>query len=149
MPTVQKFSRSMIEKYLKAKNLKFLRDSDGDFRISFAYDEDTGCKLDVWFIAGGPQGDIYYVGVHSDKRIPKSDWGRAVMLCNTWNKERRWPKAYLYVHDPSTDTVGSIRLEEQIDLEKGIHQELLDDFTDTVIASANLFWEWAHKEQGL
>ncbi len=85
----------------------------------------------------------------SDKRIPKSDWGRAVMICNTWNKERSWPKAYLFVRNPSTDTHGLIVLEDVIDLEKGIHQELLDDFSLTSIATAISFWKWAHKEQGL
>ncbi len=149
MPTVQRFDRNMIEKHLKARSVKYLRDSDGDFRIEFAYDEDTGCELTVWLIAAGTQNQIYDVLVVSNKRIPKSDWARAIMVCNTWNKEWRWPTAYLYVSDPSTDTTGTIRLEQQIDLEPGIHQELLGDFTDTIITGAFAFWKWAHKEQGL
>jgi len=149
MPTVQKFDRSMIEKYLKSVNLKYLRDSDGDFVAQFAYDEDTGCELTLYLIAAGQKNEIYVIRVLSDKRIPKSDWGRAMMLCNTWNDERRWPKAYLHVANPDKDTIGTIVLEEQIDLEKGIHQELLDDLTTTILMGAHLFWEWAHKEKGL
>jgi len=149
MPTVQKFDHTMIEKYLKNRELKYLRDSEGDYRVDFAYDEDTGCEMTVWLIASGRNHEIYSVLVLSDKAIPKSDWGKAAMLCNTWNKERRWPKAYLFVRDPATDMRGEIRLEQQIDLEQGIHQELFNDFTNTMILGSFLFWEWAHKEQGL
>lgn len=148
MPTVKKFDRSMIENYLKSRNLKYLVDSDDDYRVEFAYSESTGCELTVLLIAAGAKREIYQILVLSDKRIPKKDWGQAIMACNTWNKEKRWPKAYLYVSDPSKDSVGMIMLEGQIDLEKGIHQELFDDFTDTIIVTANSFWEWAHKEQG-
>jgi len=149
MSTVQRFDHTVIEKYLKGRDLKYLRDSEGDYRIDFAYDEDTGCELTVWLIASGQHNEIYEVLVISDKRIPKSDWEKIIMLCNTWNRERRWPKAYLYVRDSATDTIGHIRLEQQIDLEQGIHQELFNDFTNTIILGAFLFWEWAHKEQNL
>lgn len=149
MSTVQNFDRSMIERFLRGRNLKYLVDSDGDFVVQFAYDQAIGCALTVHLMASGPREWIYYVMVVSDKRIPKHDWGRAVMLCNTWNKEKRWPKSYLHVADPANDSVGMIRLEEQLDLEKGIHQELLEDFTHTVIVCANMFWEWMHKEQGM
>lgn len=148
MPTVQKFDRSMIERFLKSRNLKYLVDSEGNYRVEFAYDESTGCELTVLLIAAGSRRQIYQIVVLSDKRIPRKDWERAIMACNTWNKENHWPKAYLYVSDPSKDNFGMIMLEGQIDLEKGIHQELFDDFTDTIIVAAHSFWEWAYKEQG-
>ncbi len=148
MATVQKFDHSMIERSLRASQMKFLRDSDGDFIVQFGYSDDMGCELDVYLIVGGRQADIYNVMGMSNMRIPKNDWGRAVMLCNTWNKEKRWPKAYLNVKDPN-DATATIIVEQQIDLEKGIHQELLDDFTLTMISGMLHFWEWAHKEQGL
>jgi len=149
MARVESFSRSMMEKYLQERGLKYLTDRDGDFRVGFTYEQDIGCELTVWLIAGGSRNQIYVVRIRSDKRIPKSDWTRVAMVCNTWNKERRWPKAYLYVRDPNTDTSGEILLEMQIDLQKGIHQELLNDFTDTAIATAYQFWRWAHQEQGI
>lgn len=149
MTTVQKFDRSMIEKFLKKRDLKYLVDRDGDYRIDFSYDPDIQCELTVWLIAGGSDHDIYNVLITSNKRIAKSDWGRAIFACNTWNKERRWPKAYLDVSDPNKDSWGYIALEHQILLSAGIHQELLDNFTDTVILGGYSFWEWAAKEQGL
>jgi len=149
MPIVQNFDRSMIETHLRRRALQFLTDSDGDFVAQFRYDEEIGGELTVQYMAEGSQNEIYTLRVRSSRTIPKNSWGRAIMSCNTWNKERRWPKAYLYVRDSMTDSSGEIILEEQIDLEKGVHQELLDDFTETVEGTAFAFWKWAYKEQGL
>lgn len=146
---VQPFNRSMIEKCLRSTSWRFLTDSEGDFVVEFRYDEETGVELEIFFEAEGSKGQIYVIRGHADKRIPKNDWNKALMVCNTWNKEKRWPKAYLYVRDPSTDTTGTIMLEENLDLETGIHQELLNDITLTAVAGMFGFWEWAHREQGL
>jgi hypothetical protein len=147
--TIEPFDQAMIERYLKTSGVRYLRDNEGDFLIRFSYDDDVGGELTVYLIASGKSKQIYVVRVSCSRPIDKSDWGRAVTLCNTWHREMRWPKAYLRVKDPATDTAGSIVLEEQIDLEKGIHQELFDDFTNTIIAASNQFWEWAHREHGL
>ncbi len=149
MATVQPFTRSMIEKYLKDSELHYLTDTEGDFIVQFAYDKELGGELAVYFIAGGNNHDIYLVRVTSSRPVSKPDWGRAISLCNTWNKDRRWPKAYLRVKDPSSDDVGSIILEEQIDLSVGVHQELVEHFSLTVLAAATQFWKWAHGEFGL
>ncbi|HLZ60092.1 MAG TPA: YbjN domain-containing protein, partial [Ktedonosporobacter sp.] len=93
--------------------------------------------------------DIYRILTTSDRRIPRNDWGRAVMICNTWNKERYWPKAFLSVRNPDSDAYGAITLEWQIDLGKGIHQELLNDFTMTILSGGIAFWKWAHQEQSM
>jgi len=148
MPVVRTFNKELIEAYLRRKNLKFLVDSDGDYRVDYAYDEECGCEMTVWMILGGSKKDIYCVRVNTDKRIAQRDWGKAVLICNQWNKEKRWPKAFLYYRDAEAEH-GDILLEGQIDLEQGIHQELFDDFTNTVIATAFQFWKWAHEEKGL
>jgi hypothetical protein len=148
MPTVQKFVPSMMEEYLKGKDLKYMVDHDGDYRVEFAHDSECDCELTVWLIAGGPQKDVYCVRVNTDKHIPQRDWGKAVLVCNQWNKERRWPKAFLYYKDSDSE-MGDILLEGQIDLEQGVHRELFNDFTDTVIATSFQFWKWAHEEKGL
>jgi hypothetical protein len=149
MPNVQKFDHDMIKKYLHAHDLKYLIDSDGDFLVQFGYADEWGCSLKIYLIVGGTRKDIYVIKVYSDKRISRGDWTRVIGLCNTWNKERRWPKAYLHVDDPAADQTGLVVVEQHIDLEKGIHQELLDDFTSTMIMGAFQFWKWVHQEQGL
>lgn len=146
MPTVREFSSAMVEEYLRSRDLKYLRDSDGDFLVRYAYEDEIGCELNMWLIAGGSSKKIYRVLVRSDKRINRDQWDRTYSLCNLWNKERRWPKAYLSWNEDD-DQTGEICLEGQIDLEVGIHQELFNDFTTTVLATAYQFWKWAHQEQ--
>lgn len=147
MASVQKFSRSMVEQFLRSRNYRFLRDSDDDFVLQFAYDSDADCKLTFYLMLSGKDEQIFTVHARSDKHVPKQEWGRIVMLCNTWNRQKRWPKAYLYVSESNpSPTTGEIFLEEHMDLESGIHQELLDDFTSNTILGSNLFWEWIHKE---
>lgn len=148
MGVVQTFDSSMIENYLRTRNLRYSIDMDGDYRVDFSYDDDVGGELTYWLVRGGQDKDVYQILVMSTRRIPKPEWGLAVMLCNTWNTEKRWPKAYLYIRDNSAET-AEIRLDQSIDLETGVHQELLDDFTNTMTSGAIQFWMWAHKEKGL
>jgi hypothetical protein len=136
----------MIEDYLKAEGLRYLRDSDGDFCVMFSPGDDLDHEMRVWLMAVGSQKDVYSITVYSSKSYPKSEWSRCLMLCNTWNREQYWPKAYLNVDDPDADTSGGICLEGQIDLEEGIHQELFDDFTDTIITGAFAFWRWEKQQ---
>lgn len=147
MPTIETFTPAMIEAYAKAKDFAFLKDPQGDYCIEFAQQAECACRLSVWLSATGEQRDVYWVRVTSDTRIAQRDWGRAVLVCNQWNKERRWPKAYLHYAKKSAE-FGDIILEGQLDLETGIHQELFNSYTDTIIGTAFRFWEWAHQEKG-
>ena len=146
MPTVCKFDRSMIEKHLKSEELYYLVDSEGGYRVDFEdHDNSLGCDLTAWL---GEVEEVLSIFIGSTRQFPKREWGRAIMLCNTWNKENPGPKAFLDTN-PDTDTTGSIVLRQSYDLEQGIHQELLDDFITVTIGAAIAFWEWAHQEQGL
>lgn len=149
MATVSIFNDNMIESYFKSKETEFLKDSAGDYCVRLGRDDDWGCGLDIWLIKGGKNKGILTVAVYADKEIAKQNWGKYIMLCNTYNKERRWPKAYLQIDDENTSTNGKLILEEHIDLEKGIHQELFNDYVDTVLSAAFGFWKWLHKEKGL
>lgn len=142
MAKVETFGRGMIKRVLDDMKIHYLRDSDEDFVIMFAEDEDAGCELHVFVMAAGSDDEILAIRVLSDAKIKSHDVGLKYRVCNTWNRDKRWPKAYV-------DDDGDFILEEQIDLEKGIHQELLRDYIATTIAAGNKFWEWAHKEQQL
>src|SRR5579883_3502039 len=142
MAEVQSFSRKMIQNYLDSTDLRYLINREGDFIIEFAYDAEIDAELTFSLLAGGTNNQIYVITCHSNKRYGREEWPRIVYLCNRWNAERRWPKAYLYVKDPKVDQEGVILLEEQLDLEKGVHQELLSDFTETVISAGSKFWIW-------
>jgi hypothetical protein len=147
MATVQPFSYSMIEAFLSSRGYRFLRDQDNDFILQFRYDDETDSELTFYLMVQGQRRDIYCILCHSTKRIASEDWARVIMLCNTWNLERRWPKAYLRVNEQQSH--GEVILEENLDLEQGIHQELLNDFSATAIAASFAFWKWMHQDNGV
>jgi hypothetical protein len=148
MAEVDQFERAMIEACFQEKGWLYWKDPDGDLRADFPYGEDPECTLKVLCMADGAEGEVYLVRVATESRIPREEWDRATALCNAWNRETRWPKAYLHVGDPETETTGQIILEEQLYVRAGIHQELLNDFTETIIGTATEFWGWAHREHG-
>jgi putative sensory transduction regulator len=148
MDVVQRFDRSMIERFLVSTKLRYLRDNDGDFVVQFGFDTDRGNEMTFMLMTGGSQGQIYAIYGESSNVIQAQDVDRAIRMCNMWNTEKRWPKAYVRMRQDAGRSYGRIMLEGQLDLEKGIHQELFDDYTSTIFATASSFWEWAHKEQG-
>jgi len=147
MSTVEKFSRLMIEKHLKSHDLKYLTDPDGDFFVHYAYDSEIDCEMTVYLGAEGKNNEIYCIRVSTDRRFGRDQWGPCLIACNTWNEKRRWPKAYLYRRED--DEEAQIMLETQIDLEKGVHQELLDDITMSTVFAGYQFWKWLREEQML
>lgn len=144
MPKIESFSLNMVETYLKRLDLRYMTDSDGDLVVQFGEDDDTGLEYTIFFCH---QGDVYAILFLADRKFQKAEWGRAVMACNEWNREKRWPKAILYI-DQEKGT-GDIRLEGYLDLEHGIHQELLDDFTNYHVMGGASFWDWAYQESKL
>jgi Putative bacterial sensory transduction regulator len=148
MPTVQKFDRSMIERYLEETGWPYNKDDDGDFWVSFAPDEDTPFSISVLFAAQGDSNCIYTVLGQANRPILRSEWGRALLMCNNWNKELCWGKAYLSIDNPDTDTTGKIFIDERISLENGIHQELFREISGSTIGAIWEFWKRAHKEHG-
>lgn len=145
---VLKFTRDTIKRYLDAQGLTYLRDAPGDFRLDFAYDDDLGCATSFWLMAVGQHEEIFGLEARSTRRFARDSWDWCLYLANEWNKKMRYPKAYFLVADPESDKTGEIRLEQYIDLEKGIHQELLDSVIFTMMGGATRFWSWL-KEQNL
>ena len=149
MARVQEFDRAMFENYLKSKELKYLVDQEGDYQVQFSHDNDWGCGLTVWLIASGKGKDICTVRVHADKPVPRAQFSRAILLCNEWNATRRWPKTFVHYNPDDNNEPCQIICEDQLDVQKGLHQELLDDLATTTIRTSMSFWEWANKEQDI
>lgn len=149
MPTVVKISHSLIADYIRSRNWRYLTDNDGDMVVNFKADDETGYEWSVYFILDGKEKEIYQMIVRASKRFPKAEWPRIVLLCNEWNKKKRWPRSYLDIPDNAAETEAHIILDMSIDLEQGIHRELFEDLTDTIFTCAIQFWKWAHLEHGL
>ena len=118
MPVIKTFDRGMLENYLKTNKLHFLRDEQGGFTVNFGHKEEIGGEFSISLSIEGDS--IYHILSMSRKEIPKAQWSEAIMLCNTWNKERRWPKVFLHVNNPETDITAMFVAEESINLTQGM-----------------------------
>lgn len=145
---VEPFTRSMIERYLRAMDLKFLTDPDGDFHALFGTGEsDDGPIMAMWSAESADE-DVYRISLVSKRVFDRTQWPAALVRCNEWNRTRRWPKAYLDADLSVASGEAHIVLEGQLDLEEGIHQELFADFTGSVILGGFRFWEWYADKDG-
>ena len=147
MAKLEVFDHSLIENYLIINGLHYKCDSDGDFVLEFALSGTVGYTIIIYLIIEGERKQFYVIRALSDIRFSRDKWSQALNTCNEWNKSCRWPKAFLYIEDPEKAAVGSIVLEQQIDLEHGVHQELVNDFTNAVVSGSLKFWEWSLASQ--
>lgn len=149
MPIIEQFDRNMIKRILEKRGFNYSVDERGDYQVRFDFDSELGCEVLMIFSAVGEHNKAYHIQILNSKQIQKEKWGKAMMACNRWNSQWLWPRAYLQFDDSDAATAGEIVLDASIDLKAGVHQELLETFTNNVAASAADFLEWLQKEQGL
>ena len=137
----------MLERAFNKYEISFLRDNIGDYLIDGGYSDDWGCSLKFWFCIEGEEKNLLAVRIYSDRRIPKSQWNTALILCNMWNNQMRWPKSCLYVEDSFKSTTGTIQLDHHLDLTGGTTQGLIDNAVSNIIRGGIRFWNWAIQEQ--
>jgi Putative bacterial sensory transduction regulator len=150
MAIVDSFNVLMIERFIKSNGWGYSVDRDGDLKIEFKYDDEIGSEMTFHFILGGQNKSIYTLRSVTNKFVPKNNLGQALIICNLWNRDHRWPNAYLYYENESNDSrAGFMILERHLNLEVGIHQELFDTITDDTLSAAYLFWKKVYQEYGL
>lgn len=149
MGFVQSFGHAMIEAFLEEEELRFLRDPDGDFVVEFGYDEEIGGHPRFLLIAAGDDHEQYCLRGDTMRRIARLDWDRLLRLCNEWNAQYKMPKVYLEVDDPNTSTTGRVVCEQWLNLEVGVHQELVNQLTSTFFSACFGFWRWLERQDDL
>lgn len=130
----------MIRNFLERDDLHYYIDRDGDYAVHVG-------DLMINLIATGRHDDVYSIMCSNSKEYEGDQLAYAIGCCNEWNADKRWPKAY--VRRKTEQLGGRIILEQSLDLETGIHQELLNDFTRIILICCVQFWEWASTEKGL
>jgi uncharacterized Zn-finger protein len=149
MGYVEPFSQAMIEAFLDDDGLNYLRDRDGDFIVQFGYDEEIEGHPRFLLAVSGDDQEQYCLRGDTFQRIPRSDWDRMLRLCNEWNALYKMPKVYLEIDDPNTSTTGRVVGEQWIDLEAGVHQELVNQLTGTFFSACFGFWRWLKRQNAL
>jgi Putative bacterial sensory transduction regulator len=149
MGYVEPFSHAMIEVFLDDDGLNFLRDRDGDFIVQFGYDDEIQGHPRFLLAVSGNDQEQYCLRGDTYQRIPRAEWDRILRLCNEWNALYKMPKVYLEVDDPNTSTTGRVVCEQWIDLEAGVHQELVNQITGTFFSACFGFWRWLIRQNRL
>ena len=150
MPSIVNIKPDTIQRmaveYCKGRELKYMTDDDGDIVLLLS-DSDLGIKYQINVIAGGQKHEILYVRAVFDKEVEPRSASTARVLCDEHNRNKRWPKAFVR-STPTSRGNYDIVMEEQIDLELGVHKELFDDFITTVMLSIQSFGKWLIEEKG-
>ena len=133
---VQPLSADRIAAYLKAKDLVFNRDEDGDVFTNF---DGNGFVL----LATGEKREILVVRGAWQVTAPIEMRDRLVDLCNDWNRDKLWPKTYVTVDDAGAVRV---RTELNIDMEYGASDLQLKQSLDCGIATSMSFFESLDKK---
>ena len=106
----------MVTHVLRAHGYAFTVDGDGD--IVGRWDDNL-----IYFFRLGNDGEIIQVRTMASRMFGIDDVPRLYAWCNTWNRDRLWPKAFVHVNDD-----GSVRVcgEVLADLENGVTTPQLD-----------------------
>ena len=151
------FDVATIERALKQRGWHVWRHEKDILMVQFNYDRETDRETRIVFFVQGKARDIFRLYWISDRRVDAERFDQAFRLCNHWNDNYRWPRAYVEMpptkEDEAEDTPepesGLLVLDWQLPLGAGIHQALFDDMLGAVISAGWDFWRMAHSEHGL
>ena len=149
MGFVESFGHAMIQAFLEDCGLHYLRDRDGDFVVEFGYDEEVHGHPRFMLVASGAEQEQYCLRGDTMKRVPRTEWDRLLRLCNEWNAQYKLPKVYLEIDDPNASASGRVIAEQWLNLDSGIHKELLKEITSTFFTSCFGFWRWLERQDAL
>jgi len=129
---VEPISRALLQGVLEETDLKYMVDKDGDFVLLIG-DEKARATAIVVIALQGPRKQILTVmaRVENTPSLSRADWLEKV---NLWNAKKRWPRAFL--------AGDRLTLDFHLNLEKGVHRELLKDIILTVLAGISQFLVW-------
>ncbi len=142
MPTVVDINHSLLRDAMRG--VPHVEDHDGDFIGSL--DKDADVPYDVnWVINLHQPSQVVNFYAHGSRMIEDSEVGKAIMACNRWNAERRWPKVFV----KKLDAGNKIVCQNSWDFEKGVHLELLQEYLKVSIALSWAFYKWLTAEYRL
>jgi hypothetical protein len=133
---IEPVSTELIERYLDARGLRFYRDGDGEHYLLLLSSEH--CRLHVQIGLSGRDRSVLAIRVSPADHYAAGERGRLMELVNEWNRETRWPKAFVW----ETSTPGRVGVvgENSYPLTDGIHFDAFATFIDvTVRCATDLF----------
>lgn len=124
-------SRGRIEEWCAREDFTFFVDSEGDlggFWNNRLY----------YFLVFGERHEVLQVRARWNREVNIERLEEILDLCNAWNAERVWPKAYVRVLDNGTINVMA---ESSHDLEHGATDAQLSRLLSCAIGTGTLFFD--------
>lgn len=90
------------------------------------------------FLLLGEQEEILQVRGQWNREAAIERLGEVLETCNTWNRERIWPKTYARVRD---DGMICVVAEESVDLEPGVTDEQLSQLLHCGLSTGSMFFD--------
>jgi hypothetical protein len=151
------FTVDTVIRYLRSTGRPFWESGSDSFTCTYDYDEASDRCCQAFFSVEGRDQGTFCVRWTSDRRVQADHFTRAFRLCNEWNADWRWPRAFVDIprRDPSREgrsvppASGVLTLDYQLYLSQRIHQGLFDSFLSTVQDTSWAFWKLAHQEFNL
>ncbi|GIJ77104.1 Putative sensory transduction regulator [Micromonospora phaseoli] len=86
----------------------------------------------IWFLRAGDAGELLQVRTIATRAFAVEQVPSLHHFCNTWNRDRFWPKAFVHVDDG-----GPVRICGEVitDLERGVTPHQLDRLLDRGIST--------------
>lgn len=135
-------TRQLVIDALTAQQLKYTIDDEGDLHVVFSRRKGK----DIDFFVFNPErtkGFLVAVGMCS-RYFENDQLAKLITFCNTWNRDKRMPRAY--VAGPDSDGDFTVRLDLQILCERGVPVDLVQDNLDLFMSASISFWNALDEE---
>lgn len=150
------FTVDTLLRHLRNNGLAFWECGQHSYTCRYEYDEASDRCCQAFYSLEGKAKDIVCVRWVSDRRVSAEHFIRAFRLCNQWNANWRWPRAFVDIPRKEArdgrevpPASGVLTLDFQLYLAKGVTQGLFDDLVAAAEAASWSFWQLAHKEFNL
>jgi hypothetical protein len=129
---IEEFNHELIERYLELRGLQFNRAGNGrEFLVPLG-GEHSGVRVRLRI--SGSKSNILTIRVTPAEHYQTTQRHRLMELVNGWNRDTRWPKAY--VRETSTPDLVGVVAENCYPLMDGIHFEAFTRYVDYAIGGA-------------
>lgn len=124
-------SRARIMASLEAQGWPYEVDADGD--VGFGADFGS-----FFFFVNGESDEFLCVMGNWHGRLTVAERGEALELCNSWNSDQLWPKAYVRTED---DGAVIVQIEHNIDFDQGASDGQLTQQILCAVGTGMMFFE--------
>lgn len=156
---VQPLAIDMVDAFLKEDDYNFYSSEWGNRMAFFRYGPISDRVVRMNLNVGGRNQDVLFWRMVCDRRVDPPLFDLAYRLCNTWQNEYWFPRAFLEVPDPperkegeeemAWNPSGSLVLDYQIPFPKGLSQEALNELIRRLVANSWDFWKMARERFSL